>query len=68
MHSYSEWGGALRNLREGIRKFNQFCRHFSNLHEQDASEAGASTSADWLGQRLAKWMGWRVQEERYQGK
>jgi hypothetical protein len=28
MHSYSGCGGKLRDLRESIRKFNQFCRHF----------------------------------------
>src|SRR5207302_8479878 len=41
--------GAIGSLRQGVRKRNQFCGHFRDLHEQDAARGEASTSAKWLG-------------------
>src|SRR5207237_4517912 len=58
MHGDRACGGALGGLRQGVRKSNEFCGHFENLHEQDAAGAKAFTSAKWLGRDLGRFLLW----------
>jgi len=48
---------ASHRLRQSVRKLDKFFRHVSILQEQDLTDVGASTFADWLGLNLEAWAG-----------